>query len=356
MNTRIRNAEGAFLVGVLASQMSALTAAPLPPVCPTENAVQFCDVEDLTPPAAVVQLIYSAANHALVINSGSEIDTIDLSDYSTSIHLPKASYATFTDMAISPSGRYVFAADWGGDNEGTGSGLPYMPNYVHRLDLTTLLWDQAESAWVAGNIQAVADDQVILKSTDQWVSFTNDRWTGSSAMTVLNDAGPSYWAPAYYPGVYEGNFRFDPNSGRILHGNSNLSSQEMQAFRLTNDNFVPQEGTGTYGVAQGYGGTIVMSTDHSGFYFGSLEVDPLDVTHKLHVYQEWIRAATGNLAFGGGSYYNAHTAEFVGYLGFTAFIYALNASGTDFWVYDSAQNLLRHFVEDDLVFGDNFGG
>jgi hypothetical protein len=259
-------------------------------------------------------------------------------------------------MAISPSGRYVFAADWGGDNAGASSGNPYIPNYVHRLDLTNLVWDPPESAWVAGNIQAVADDQVVLKSIDQWVTFTNDQWTGSSAMTVLNTSNSTYYAPGYYPVVYDGDFRFDPHAGRLLHGNSGSSSQEIRAFRLTGNNFVVQEGTGTYGSAQGYGGTIVFATDQSGFYYGALEVDPLDVTHKLHTYQEWIYAATGNLAFGGGSYYDAHTAQFVGYLGFTAKIYGLNPSGTDFWAFDASQNLLRHFVRDDPIFTDGFDG
>jgi hypothetical protein len=336
--------------------MATAWSAALLPVCPITNTVQFCDVEDLSPPASVKQLIYSPTYHALVVNSGSEIATIDLSTYGTSYHPPKAGLATFTDIAISPSGRYVFAADYGGDNAGSSGGNPYIPNYVHRLDLASLTWDAPESAWVAGKVQAVSDDQVILQSLDQWVTFTNDQWTGGSAMTVLNASNSTYYAPGYYPAVYAGNIRYVGSSGRLIHADFGSSSQEIEAFRLSASNFAVQESSGVYGSAQGYGGTTVLATDQSVFYYGSLAVDPLDVTHNLHVYQEWIYAATGDLAFGGGGYYDTHTTQFVGTLGVSATIFALNPDGSELWAFDATQILLRHFVKDDLLFRDGFGG
>src|SRR5262252_4436426 len=134
----------------------------------------------------------------------------------------------FTDVSLSPSGRFVFAADYGGEN--IGYGTPAEASYVHRLDLTNMTWD-VRTAYIAGNVQAVSDTQLILKSIDQWVTFTNNAWGTGNALVPLNTPSPG-WGPGYYASVYSGNFRYDVRTGRLLHGNSGLSSQEIQAFGI----------------------------------------------------------------------------------------------------------------------------
>jgi hypothetical protein len=64
----------------------------------------------------------------------------------------------------------------------------------------------------------------------------------------------------------------------------------------------------------------------------------------LRVFPELIYAATGDIAFGNGNYYNAHTGELSGSLGFETQAYGLNPNGADFWAYDSSANMLRHFT------------
>ncbi len=301
------------------------------------TAAQLNDVEDIIAPTNATALIYSPEHNSLVLmNSGSAIITIDLGTLNTTTHF---SNWNFTDMSISPTGNYVFAADYGGEN--IGYGTPANQSYVHRLDLSTDTWE-TKTAYIAGNIQTVSDDQFILKSIDQWVTFTNNSWGTGSAVIPLNTPSGS-WGPGYYAGVSEGNFRYEVDTGRLLHGNSGDSSQEIQAFKIINNNFYPQEGSGIYGSAQGYGGTVALATDGSAFYYGELQVDPLDVSHNLRVFPEMIYAATGDIAFGNGNYYDAHTGVLLGSLGFQTTVYGLNANGTDFWAYDSAANLLRHF-------------
>ncbi|MEO6688709.1 MAG: hypothetical protein ABIS07_13460 [Dokdonella sp.] len=335
----------AILFGLIAAAPSVRAFEPFP-VCEAIDPVQFCDVEDIVPPTGVKQLIYSATHGALVLkNSQSAIGIIKLDDQSSSLRF---SYLDFTDMSISPSGRYVFAADYGGEN--IGYGTPWQTSHVHRLDLADYSWD-AKTAYIAGHVQAIADDQVILKSIDQWVTFTNNSWGAGNALVTLNAASGS-WGPAYYAGVYEGDFRYVASSGRLLHGNSGVSSQEIQAFRLTDNDFARQEGSGIYGSAQGYGESIALATDQSAAYYGALQVDPLDVTHNLRIFPELIVAATGDIAFGEDSYYDARSGALLGHLGFTSSVYGLNTGGTDFWAFDSSQNLLRHFVRNDRIFSD----
>jgi hypothetical protein len=302
------------------------------------NAARLIDEGGIASPTNVTALIYSPEQHTLVLkNSSSAIVTIDINTLSSTTHSPNWN---FTDMAISPSGNYVFAADYGGED--IGYGTPEKQSYVHRLRLSDKTWVTKE-AYIAGHIQAVSDNQIILKSLDQWVTFTNNLWGSGGAVVPINT--PTYNdEPGYYAWVFEGNFRYDTSSGRLIHGNDGLSSQEIKAFKISGNDFSPQEGSGTYGTAQGYGGSVTLATDNSAFYYGKLQVDALDVSGNIRVFPEIIYAATGHIAFGNGNYYNAHTGDLLGSLGFETTVYALNPDGYDFWVFDASQDMLRHFT------------
>ncbi len=294
-------------------------------------APSFADVADITTSMNARQLIYSPSHHALIArNTASAIGLVDICSSAASTHF---SNAAFTDMSASPDGRYVYAADYGGEN--IGYGTPAAPSYVHRLDLADGSWG-VKTAYIAFQVQATSATTFVLKSKDQWVSFTYNDWgTTSTAVTQKS---------SFYPSVYFGDFRYDVRTARLIHGNSNLSSQEVQAFKIVNDNFVKQEGTGTYGSASNYGPNVTLATDGSVLYYGRLAVDALDVTHTLRVFPEVIYAATGDIAFGNGKYYDAHTGALLGALGFSATAYALNPNGADFWAYDATAGLFRHYV------------
>lgn len=305
---------------------------------PASYSITLYDHGSLIAPTNASQLIYSSAYDSLVIkNSASAIKVIDIS--SQSVSSTRLANRQFTSISLSPSGRYVYAADYGGEN--IGYGTPATTSYVQRLDLATNSW-QTKSAYIAGGIAATADDQFVLKSNDQWVTFTNNSWGNGSAVTPLNT--PSWsGGPGYYASVYRGDIVYDKAYGRILHGDSGSSSQELQAFKLVDNNFYQQEGSGIYGSAQGYGGTLALANDGSALYYGQLQVDPLDVSHNLRVFPEPIFAATGDLAFGNGNYYDAHTGQLLGSLGFQSTVYGLDQSGNNFWAFNSSTNRLHYF-------------
>src|SRR6266550_7526971 len=302
-------------------------------------ALTYSEVDSFAAPANATMMIYSPTMDALVLkNAGSAIVAIDIESGQPTTRLANS---LFTDMSLSPSGRYVFAADYGGEN--IGYGAPLGTSYVHRLDLTAMTWDM-RTAYIAGNVQAVSDAQVILKSLDQWVTFTNNAWGSGTALVPLNTpTSPPNWGPGYYASAYSGDFRYDVRTGRLLHASSGLSPQEIEAFRIVNNEFVRQEGSGGYGSAQ-YGGTVVLATDGSAFYYGAFQLDPLDVTHNVRVFPERIYAANGSVALGAGKYYDAHTGALLGALPFSTTIYALNPSGDDFWAFDPASSTVHHFA------------
>ena len=336
----MRNHHLAALLLVVVSGAAHATCVP---------ANVYCDVEDIPAPTNAVQLIYAPRHHRLLLrNSGSAIATIALGPVPTStLHF---SNALFFDMSLSPSGDILFVSDYNG--EVTGYSMPAAQHYVHRLDLNANAWD-IKTAFIASHVQAVDDDHFFVKSNDQWVDFWYDQWGASPGVTVLNSPGAVN--SGYYAGVFYGNFRYDPRSGRLLHGNSGLSSDEIQAFRITNDNFVYAEGSGGYGSAQGYGPTIALATDSSAFYYGALQVEALDVTHNLHTFPSSILAATGDVAFSAtGAFYDAHSAALLGNLGYAPQAYALNPAGKDFWAYDQTANMLRHYRPYEELFTDDF--
>jgi hypothetical protein len=316
------------------------SSTPLAQLINTGAPAPFTDVNSFAAPMNAAMMVYSPAMNALVLkNTGSAIVAIDIASMHATTRLANS---LFTDMSLAPSGRYLFAADYGGEN--IGYGTPSGTSYVHRLDLTNMSWD-VRTAYIAGNVQAVSDTQVVLKSIDQWVTFTNNAWGGGNALIPLNTpTNPSNWGPGYYARVFFGDFRYDVRTGRLLHGNSNLSSQEIEAFRIVNNEFVDQEGSVIYGSAQGYGTNVALATDGSAFYYGALQVDSLDVTHNQRVFPERIYAANGSVAFGNGKYYDAHSGLPLGMLPFNTTIYAPNPSGGDFWAFDPATATVHHFV------------
>jgi len=302
-------------------------------------ALTYYDIDQFAVPTNATMLIYSPTAGALVLkNSQSAIVAMDIGSRHATTRFANQ---RFTDMSLSPSGRYVFGADYGGEN--IGYGTPANTSYVHRLDLSNMNWDM-RTAYIAGNVQAISDTQVLLKSLDQWVTFTNNAWGSGTALVPLNTPTNSGSGPGYYPSVYSGDFRYDVLTTRLLHGNSGLSSQEIQAFKIVNNEFVKQEGSGTYGSAQGYGGSVVLATDGSAFYYGALQVDPLDVTHNVRVYPELIHAANASIALGDGKFYDAHTGALLGSLPFSTTVYAMNSSGDDFWAFNPATTTVHHFA------------
>src|SRR5262245_55387266 len=304
--------------------------------------VSYVQIGSIGSPGSATQLVYSSGYGKLVFrNGGSAVRVVNLADGAT-----QTFYSTtlFTDMSLSPSGRYVFVADYGYEN--IGYGTPKTPSHVGRLDLETGTWQSKDAAGaIAYHIEAVDDDHFVLTSLDQWITFTYDSWGTGAAITVLSPIGP-YW-PGYSAGVYYGDIEFDAGSSRVIHGNSGSSSQEITAFKITGNTFTPQEDSGTYGSASNHGGTSVLAVDGSAFYYGRLQVDPLDVSHNRRVFPELIRAANGRAAFGGGSYYDPATGDLLGSLGFAATVYAPNHFGDDFWAYDPSTESFRHFAATD---------
>ena len=301
-------------VGVLVSRLS--MAAPV-----TYEQDNFIGA-----PGSVVQMVYSPQYQILVMrNSGDRLQVMNVDAGSVTTYVATGQ---FTDMSLSPDGRFVFVADFGGANR------------VVRLDLQDGTYESRITSATAYRIEATGSDNFILASQDQWISFWYCGWGAGTSIDILSSSANGYYASVYY-----GDIEYDRNAGRLIHGNSNLSSREIAAFRLVGSNFSRAESSGGYGSADAYGGSSVLATDGSVFYYGRLQVLSSDVRQNQRVFPSNILAATGNDAFaGGGAYYDAVSGSSLGSLGYPMSAFALNRGGDDFWAYDSSVAYLRHFV------------
>lgn len=295
------------------------------------NAASFVQDAEIPAPAGVSQLVYSAKYQRLVARVGGE--SIYSINAVTGSKVRHPAVTQFTDLALSVDGDYVYASDFGGENwDG-----PHGEHSVHRLSLGVGNW-AVRKAYVAGSVESMGNGKLLLQSTDQWISFTVNRWGTGTDLAILNDETRDYWA------AYGGHMKYQVANARIIHGNSGSSSQEIAAFKVVDDEIVPQETTGTYGSAQGYGGTNVLSTDGMVFYYGSLAVDANNVARTLRVFPEWIYAASGSRAFGNGQVYGAKTGAVTFKLGYQTTVYGLGTDDNEFWAYDPTTLKFRHYT------------
>ena len=85
----------------------------------------------------VSQIEYSAAYNLAFVRTGtSSIHVID-GRTGTDLGVQNAT-SQFTDFSVSPDGRYLYVADYGGTNDGYGT--PSGTSYVDRYDAVTQTW------------------------------------------------------------------------------------------------------------------------------------------------------------------------------------------------------------------------
>jgi hypothetical protein len=235
----------------------------------------------------------------------------------------------FTDMDLTEDSRYLFAADYG--DERTGYGTPINPHYVHRYDLEQRIWKISQAPTIAWKIEAVSADRVLLQEHDQHVDM------------MLNSFGDSMQELSRVGARYYGDFEYDPKTNRVYHGSSGSSSREIHVRKLEDDKLVVVGSSGTYGTAQGGGGTSILSTDGTYFYYGRLQVDAMNITNNLHVFTQSIYAASDKIAFGETRFFDAKSGEELSGLGFSTKIYAVSENGKHLWAFESDGDVLHHY-------------
>ena len=278
------------------------------------------------------QIEYSAPYNLLFVReNGTGVHVIDLTSGSQiSLETP---HGSFTDMDTTPDGRYLYVADYGGTN--VGYGTPSSPSYVDRFDALTGQWVTKQAPGIAYRVEAIDSSRFLLQQIDQFVSVLLNTWgaTDAAPITQTASAGDGYY----------GDVEYDDQTGRLIHGDSNSSSQEIHVVQVNGASLAGAEGTDTYGSAQGYGGTSVLSTDGKYFYYGRLQVDAQNVRDNFRAFPQTIYAGASGLAFGSSAFYSAETGASLGQLPFSTTVYGVSDQSNEIWAFDGATKTLHEY-------------
>lgn len=287
-------------------------------------------IGSIASPGAVSQLAYSSETGTLVLrDSGNAIRVLDLGTQKvTSLQMANS---MFTDIDLSPSGKVLYAADYG--YEKIGYGMPINQHYVHRLDLQTGQWSTQTTNGIAGNLETIDDQRFILQGRDQWVRTSVNQWGAGTAVSPIHVLP---WRQ------YAGNMQHDATHGRLIHVSSNLSNPEVYGIKLTDNSSQIEEYATLYGANSG--ATVVLASDDSALYYGSWQFDAQDLRQVMRVFPERIIAANGTYALSSTQYYDALTGRLLGNLGGTFNSFAFSRSAADFWGFDTSTNKLVHFA------------
>ena len=164
------------------------------------TAWAYVEVQSQPAPPNVTAMAYSPEFGMLAMNTGDTMSFVRLVDELQYGFQPFAQ--KYTGLSLSPSGRYLYLADYGGESNGAPSGT----SWVHRYDLATG-YNELKTAWIAaGNVQAVSDTRFILTSLAQPVTFTHNDWGSASAVVPINTPS-SPPAPGYAAHAYPGDMR-----------------------------------------------------------------------------------------------------------------------------------------------------
>lgn len=275
------------------------------------------EVQSFSVSGGISQAVYSDQYNLLFLrDSGNDIRIFDtITQTQISIENRRSATSSFTDLHLSPSGRYLYAADYGGTN--TGYGTPSTPSYVHRFDLLTRTWSVATAPGIAYRIEPVDDNRVLVQQIDQWVSVTLNTFSDGS-MSQLSSASVGY----------AGDIAFDAKTSRMFHVESGISSENITAYSLTGNSIALAQTRSGFSYAS-YG--AVLSADGTRFYTGPLELVASDISQSVTTFPETIGAACRNFAFGTKHYYDPNTNAQLGTFSFTPVAYALGDNATSVW-------------------------
>jgi hypothetical protein len=281
----------------------------------------------------VSQLEYSEQYHLLFVRERTNrVRVFDaLTQAELDVHLP---IERFTDFDLTADGRYLYIADYGGEN--TGLSEPTRPHWVHRFDAATRSWQVKQAPWIAYQIEAIDDDRFLLAEGDQWIEVLLNSFRADPAMPITELARTDF--------SYEGTMEFDHRRDLVFHGTEGLSSNEIISVLVGGNQLLQGLETDVYDSELDELRSVSLSTDGSYLFYGRLQVDPANIKTNQFLYPEPILASTGELAFGSTKIFDPRTGQAVALTPFTSAVYDAASDGRSIWAYDASTSLLHLYA------------
>lgn len=318
---------GYYDTGIVASKIG-----PLPTPYPG-----FTQLSSFNVGYSVSQIEYSPSSNLLFLREGTT--RIHVLNATTGAELSTRTTAapglnTLTDFDLTPDGRYLYVADYGGTN--IGYGTPRYTSYIHQYDTVTATWSSKSTTGIVYRIEGVDSTRCISLEQDQWVDvLLYDYGVG---------AAPTSLVKSLYGSIYAGNIEFDHRTGRILHGDSDTSSADTAAFQLNGNNITPAEQTSLYQLPLSYAsGTVALSAEGRYFYFDGLQFNSSDIIHPIRNLGQKIYAGVSGIAVGQTQFFNAETGSLIGSLPFGSTVYGAADNATQLWAFNTSGNAVVRY-------------
>lgn len=275
-------------------------------------------------------MLYSSQYNRLFLRDASGVLVVNASTGAQMSLRSPSSTGTFTDFALSPSGQYLYAADYGGTN--VGFNTPANPSYVHRYDLQTGTWTSSQAQGIGYRIAPVDDNRVVLLGQDQTVDIALQQYNPGAPMTWLSQSSG-----------YRGDVEYSASLNRLIYNSSGLSQTDVRAYALSGNTLTAAESVN--GIPNGYP-SAVLSSDGLRYYYNQKSLNAANLNETIATFGQAITAATPTVAFGTTVYYNPATAEVLGSVVYSPSTWAVGANGKDVWALENSAgtNRLHHYL------------
>ncbi|QDT71698.1 beta strand repeat-containing protein [Lacipirellula limnantheis] len=289
------------------------------------------EVQNVTTSGNVSSALYSNQYDMLFLrDSASGVRVLNASTGAQLSMRTPTPTGSFTDFAFSPSGQYLYVADYGGTI--VGYGTPAHPSFVHRYDLQSGTWTSAQAIGIGYRIAPVDDNRVFLVGQDQTVDISLQSYAPDSLMTQLAQSSG-----------YQGDIEYSASLGRLIYNTSGLSQTDVRAYTLSGNTLTGAESVN----GSPYGSSGVLSTDGLTYYYNQAALNAANLTQNIVTFSQSIGAATPTVAFGTTNYFNAATGASLGSIPFTPQSWTIGANNRDVWAVEQpsgGSTTLHHYI------------
>ncbi len=288
---------------------------------------------EFSAPGNVRQIEYSAATGLLALrNTGTKVRIIDPT--TQRVVSERTANGNFTDMDLTPDGRYLMVADYNG-------AFPYYPaasfslpreTLIQRYDMLTDIWTNFYSSSTVFRVEAISSERVLTENYDGPVDVVlNSLSSSDGKLLELNR----------FRVHDKGDIEYDNSTGRLYHSNSS----NVYVLQVSQDKLVQLDSVNIDPFSIYQGGTVALSTDGKRLYSGQLQFDASKVHTTANVLRKVIYAASNELVFGENEIYD-QSGSYLGKLDFVTDVHFASDDSRNWWTFDPATDRLRHYSLD----------
>ncbi len=273
-------------------------------------------------PGNVRQIEYSTSTGLLAVrNTATKVYIID--PKTQRVVSEKTAIGVFTDMDLTPDGRYLMVADYVSQTHST---------FLQVYDLQTNAWAVFNSTVAVCRVEAISAERVLTETCDGPVSLVLNSLSAAQEKLLQLDRFLVHYA---------GDFEYDNRTNQIYH----LSTSKVYVFDVSNDRLFEKVEAEYNPYPLREAGSAVLSADGKKLYSGAMQIDAAYVRTKANVFRQIVYAASDELAFGENEIYDL-SGSYVGKLEFVTDVHFVSDDSRRWWTFDPQTDRLRHYALD----------